>query len=293
MLVTLAAIWFGYRAGPAGAAVVRSWSGAGDVTARFVASLLVFGVLQVVGLVVVNRSVSLRGPPGRFDRVAGAMLSALWYPVAVTAAMLVAVAASSLSPGTERVLEGSRAVRLITAEEGPVGPAVSRLLGDRILESLVNLNRMVGRSRMVIEGEDRVDLAPVELSDIREIPESAGELFEKLNLVRFEEGVPVLSWSGALAEVAGGHGREMYVEGYFSHRSPVTGSVADRLEAVSIPFLAVGENLALSPTVDSVHEGLLGSPSHRAVMLDRRFRRVGIAALEGPLGLMVVQVFSG
>jgi len=37
---------------------------------------------------------------------------------------------------------------------------------------------------------------------------------------------------------------------------------------------------------------LMASPGHRQNMLDDRFTRVGISAVEGPLGVMVVQVFS-
>ena len=293
LLVTLAAIWFGYRAGPSVAGAIQSWSGADQVTGRIAGSVLVFLAILVVGTFVVSRSISVPGPLQVFDRIAGAVMSGVWYLVVMTLVILLAGAIPNLPRGAEGLLSSSRAVRMITAEDAPVVPAVSRLLGDRILESLVNLNRLVGRSQVVIEGVDRVDIPPTAEPELLDSEGSSRELFDKLNVVRFEEGVPVLSWSGALAEVAGGHAREMYEEGYFSHVSPTTGSVDARLEAVGIPFRVVGENLALSPTVDSVHEGLLASPSHRATMLDPRFRRVGISAVEGPLGLMVVQVFSG
>ena len=69
--------------------------------------------------------------------------------------------------------------------------------------------------------------------------------------------------------------------------------MADRLAAQGIPFRIAGENLALNPTVDGVHGGLAASPSHRATMLETRFTRVGISVHDGPLGLMVVQVFTG
>ena len=174
-----------------------------------------------------------------------------------------------------------------------VTPVVSRLLGDRTLESLVNINRLVGRSQVVIEGDHSVELPVADSRELVERPDSARELFAKINLARIEQGVGTVAWSEALADVAGGHGREMYEQGYFSHNSPAAGSLDDRLDASGIPVRAAGENLALSPTVSSVHEGLLSSESHRATMLDPRFTRVGVAALEGPLGLMVVQVFTG
>ena len=116
-------------------------------------------------------------------------------------------------------------------------------------------------------------------------------MFDLLNRARVDAGVDPLAWSTALAEVAAGHGFEMYEEGYFSHVSPATGTVADRMAKVGILYRVVGENLALSPTAESVHDGLMASLGHRENMLDERFTRVGISAVEGPLGLMVVQVF--
>lgn len=293
LVVTLAAIWFGYRAGPSVSGIVQSWSGAGPVAGRVIGSVLVFGAILVAGTFITQRSVAILGPLRVFDRLAGSFVSGLWYVVVVALVLLVAGSAPNLLPGTDGLLSASRVARVITAEDAPVTPAVSRFLGDRVIESLVNLNRLVGRSQVVVEDAARVEIPLIEEPDLHDRPESARELFERLNRMRFEEGIPPLSWSGALAEVAAGHGKEMYQEGYFSHLSPTTGSVDRRLEAVGVPFLVVGENLALSPTAETAHEGLVASPSHRATMLDPRFKRVGVSALEGPFGLMVVQVFSG
>ena len=85
----------------------------------------------------------------------------------------------------------------------------------------------------------------------------------------------------------------MYVEGFFSHTSPTTGRIGDRMAAAGIPYLVVGENLALAATARTVHEGLMDSPGHRANILGERFTRVGVGVIRGPYGLMVVQVFSG
>ena len=145
---------------------------------------------------------------------------------------------------------------------------------------------------VVIEGDERVEIMPAG-GPVEDRPDLATELLDRLNLLRIEEGEEPLAWSAALAEIAAGHGVEMYEEGYFSHVSPDTGSVDDRLDAQGIPFRVAGENLALNPTVDGVHGGLAASPSHRATMLEARFTRVGISVHDGPLGLMVVQVFTG
>ncbi len=85
----------------------------------------------------------------------------------------------------------------------------------------------------------------------------------------------------------------MYLEGYFSHHSPRTGDVASRTLVSGVSFRVVGENLALASTPRAVHAGLMDSEAHRANILGTEYRRVGIGAVRGPLGLMVVQVFAG
>ena len=57
-------------------------------------------------------------------------------------------------------------------------------------------------------------------------------------------------------------------------------------------FSTVGENLAIASTVRSGHQSLMQSDSHRNTILDNEFRRVGIGVVSGPIGLLIVQVFS-
>ena len=52
------------------------------------------------------------------------------------------------------------------------------------------------------------------------------------------------------------------------------------------------EALAIASTVRSGHQSLMQSDSHRNTILDNEFRRVGIGVVSGPIGLIIVQVFS-
>jgi uncharacterized protein YkwD len=55
----------------------------------------------------------------------------------------------------------------------------------------------------------------------------------------------------------------------------------------------VGENLALAPSVDLAHIGLMNSPSHRENILDPNFKRIGIGIIDAdPYGKMITQVFT-
>ena len=286
------AVLVGYRSGPAAGVVIESWSGADPLAARVIGSIAVFVAILAGASLVARRLVWVPAPLRPLDRMAGVVVSGAWFAVLASFLLILAGTLPTLPGRVEGLLSGSRAAEIVMSE-GTVTPAVSRLLGDRVLESLVNINRLVGRSQVVIEGDASVDIPAAGSSELVARADAARELFVEVNLARIEEGLGTVAWSAALADVAGLHGREMYEQGYFSHRSPSAGSLEDRLDAFGIPFRAAGENLALSPTVSSVHEGLLSSESHRATMLDPRFTRVGVSVLEGPLGLMVVQVFTG
>ncbi|MEO5953203.1 MAG: CAP domain-containing protein, partial [Chloroflexia bacterium] len=65
-----------------------------------------------------------------------------------------------------------------------------------------------------------------------------------------------------------------------------------RMDTAGITYRTAGENLALAPSLDIAHEGLMNSPGHRANILNADFGRVGIGVLDGGVyGKMFVQEF--
>ena len=134
-------------------------------------------------------------------------------------------------------------------------------------------------------------IAANELEDDREAEET---LLEMVNQERAIAGLSPLQTDATLSEVARAHGREMFALGFLSHDSPTTGSAADRLAAAGLTSPLSSENIALAPTAESAHEGLMNSPAYRANILNPGFTRVGIAALRSAdHGLMVTQEFAG
>ena len=290
ILLLVSGALLAFRLGGPTSSFLESWTGVSPLVGRMVGVFGVFIAIRLVGSFVLRRFLPRMGPARSIDRVGGAAVAGGWFVVVATMMLLVA-SAIPFGPGIERLMDESRAVDLITGQGSVAKNAVSTMVGDRILESLVNLNQILGDRQVVIEGDETVSI-PVLDGRLVDARPAAREVFELLNRARVSAGVDPLAWSDGLADVAGHHGFEMYQEGYFSHMSPTTGTVADRMVAAGIPYLIVGENLALSPTPESVHDGLMASPGHRQNMLDDRFTRVGISAVEGPLGVMVVQVFS-
>jgi uncharacterized protein YkwD len=84
----------------------------------------------------------------------------------------------------------------------------------------------------------------------------------------------------------------MFERGYFSHNTPEGKDPFHRMREAKVMFRTAGENLALSPTVQIAHTGLMNSPGHRANILSPAFGRVGIGIMNGGRrGLMVSQEF--
>lgn len=117
-------------------------------------------------------------------------------------------------------------------------------------------------------------------------------MFQLVNQERVNAGLQPLEWDPELVPVARAHSQEMFEEGYFSHQSPNTGSPFDRLAAAGIQYMTAGENLALAPTVEIAHQGLMDSPGHRANILEPAYGRIGIGAVTAPgRGTMYTQLF--
>jgi uncharacterized protein YkwD len=111
-------------------------------------------------------------------------------------------------------------------------------------------------------------------------------IFARLNAVRAERGLQRLSLSPGLATAAARHSREMAASGRFQHASPNGGSAWLRLEHYFRPTgyraWAVGETLYWSsPDTDAaaIVSDWLASPSHRSILLDPRWREVGVSAI--------------
>jgi uncharacterized protein YkwD len=123
-------------------------------------------------------------------------------------------------------------------------------------------------------------------------PDLEAEMLTLVNAERRTAGLKPVKPDPELTRVARAHSRDMFERGYFSHFSPEGRNLGDRLQHARIGYLSAGENLALAPTLNTAHTGLMHSPGHRANVLRPQFGRLGIGILDGGRhGLMVTQAF--
>jgi uncharacterized protein YkwD len=109
--------------------------------------------------------------------------------------------------------------------------------------------------------------------------EAEAALHALVNRSRAEAGLPALVLDERLTRIARGHSAEMARLGTVAHVLPATGDAADRVKAAGLRPRFIAENVGMAHSVLGVHEGLLGSPGHRANILHKEPTRVGIGVV--------------
>jgi uncharacterized protein YkwD len=109
------------------------------------------------------------------------------------------------------------------------------------------------------------------------------------NEVRARHGLSSLRENARLRRAALGHSRTMVSEGFFDHTTPAGVSMTDRIlrarYARRTQGWSLGENLAWGTGSLATPRGALNawldSPGHRANLLDRSYRELGVGVVLG------------
>jgi len=283
-----------FRLSPAAGAVVSGTFGSSPTVSRVIGGLVLFVLVGGVAALLAHYLQRVARLPGLAlgNRLTGAGLALAWGAFLATLVLSV-VSLFRLPVAVAGQIEESTVASTLTDPTGMPQAVFAQVSGDRVLGVLLRLDELVGGRRAIVDGTETVELSPVDADSVEPDARAAIDLFEALNAERAEAGLPDLGWSADLADVAYAHGSEMYADGYFSHQSPVTGDVGARVALAAGRYAYIGENLALAADAVEAHDGLVDSPGHYANMVAEEFSSVGMTSIQGPLGLMVVQVFGG
>ncbi|HEY5883448.1 MAG TPA: CvpA family protein [Pyrinomonadaceae bacterium] len=141
------------------------------------------------------------------------------------------------------------------------------------------------------ESHERVNL-PYKVTQMRPRPDLEAGMLDLVNRERRTLGLQPLAPDPELTEVARKHSADMFARGYFAHDTPEGRNPFDRMRENGVRFSTAGENLALAPSLQVAHNGLMNSPGHRRNIMDPKFGRLGIGVMDGGLrGLMFTQNF--
>jgi hypothetical protein len=120
----------------------------------------------------------------------------------------------------------------------------------------------------------------------KEVPEAyltrAG-VIQWTNAQRAKYGLPPLKENPRLDVSAELKVQDMFEKQYFAHLSPSGEGVKDLAEVVGYEFIAIGENLALGnfQNDETLVQGWMDSPGHRANILNPSYQDIGVAVQKG------------
>jgi uncharacterized protein YkwD len=108
------------------------------------------------------------------------------------------------------------------------------------------------------------------------------------NRERSAHGLPLLKENAKLRRAAQGHSADMVASRYFAHDSLSGADIADRILGEGYARgqgWAIGENIAWGTgslaTAAEIQQAWMESPGHRANILQRQFREIGIGVAIG------------
>ena len=193
----------------------------------------------------------------------------------------------------EDTIENSNLVSFYTDTSGTPQQALELITGTDLIKVVSRIKDLTGKSSVVVGEQGCIEIPKYSLSNLSNNNEQKDELYELLLTERSNQNLAPLELSEKLSDIALNYAYVMYQDGFWCHKNPKNGElVGDRLSKQGFPYIDIGENLALSSSVRSGHISLMNSESHKNTILDNEFKRVGIGIVSGPLGLIIVQIFS-
>ena len=193
----------------------------------------------------------------------------------------------------EDTIENSNLVSFYTDTSGTPQQALELITGTDLIKVVSRIKDLTGKSSVVVDEQGCIEIPKYSLSNLSNNNEQKDELYALLLTERGNQNLAPLELSEKLSDIALNYAYAMYQDGFWCHKNPKNGElVGDRLSKQGFPYIDIGENLALSSSVRSGHISLMNSESHKNTILDNEFKRVGIGIVSGPLGLIIVQIFS-
>ena len=193
----------------------------------------------------------------------------------------------------EDTIENSNLVSFYTDTSGTPQQALELITGTDLIKVVSRIKDLTGKSSVVVGEQGCIEIPKYSLSNLLNNNEQKDELYALLLTERSKQNLAPLELSEKLSDIALNYAYVMYQDGFWCHKNPKNGElVGDRLSKQGFPYIDIGENLALSSSVRSGHISLMNSESHKNTILDNEFKRVGIGIVSGPLGLIIVQIFS-
>lgn len=276
--------------GPLGE-IIAEMSGTSPDASRMVAGLAVF-MLITIAAAFLSRMLHLgiRFLPGvsTLNRAAGAALTVGTAALVVTI-LLSLITVAPVPEAFAQELEGSVVAETLTEPDGFPQQVLGVMAGDRVVELNLRIRELTGDRSAVASSSIPVVVPPSAAADLERMPAAEEEVFQLLNEERVAQEAAPLARSSGLDQVA----FDLAMQGYGSGTIQVDDEteLRQRLNDVGIPTTARAELAVLAASPDAGHVALVERSAQ--VMGDPEFTKAGIVVLEGPVGLLVVEIYAG
>jgi len=275
---------FAYKWVSAWLATVTNWDEVYRNPVAFISVVVLASILiQVLGRLLLRRipyDVHLT----RTNRLLGTLPGLVngFVMAAIMAGLLFAI---PVSDGISQRVQESTLANSLAVYADTIENALSPVFDPAIRRSL-------NRVTTIEPGSDELVKLPYKVDNPQPRPNLEAQMLELVNQERTSRGLKPLKADAELTPVARQHSTDMFERGYFSHYTPEGVDPFQRMKSADVGFRTAGENLALAPTLQIAHTGLMNSPGHRANILNPAFGRIGIGIMDGGRrGIMVSQEF--
>jgi uncharacterized membrane protein required for colicin V production len=276
--------------GPLGE-VVADMSGTSPDASRMVAG---FGVLMLITIAAAILSrvlhLGIRFLPGvsTMNRAAGAALTLTAAALVITILLSLATMAP-LPEAFAEELDGSVVAETLTEPDGMPQQVLGMMSGDRVVELTLRIRELTGDRSAVASSSAPVKVPAAAGADLTRSSAAEEDVFRLLNEERVAQDAAPVARSSGLDQVA----FELAMEGY--GRGTILPDdqeeLRNRLNRAGIPTTARVEMAVLAASPEGGHAALVERvPS---VMSSAEFTKAGVVVLEGPSGLLIVEILAG
>lgn len=248
------------------------------IGATIVANVLHYGIKLMPGLSTLNRGAGVG-----FSVIAGAMV------------LTVVVSILSLLPvptGVSEQLDESRFASAVTDPSGFPQRLIGVIAGDRVVAAVLQIQGIFGESVVVGPDSGSVEIPAAEAGKTKVTGRAAGSAFRQINRIRVANDAAPLVRNDVLDSLALAYAEELYLDGRLSDVAADGSTIEERLRMAGIPIQQADQVVALASSPRSATEGLADNPASLEELIDRDHLRVGVGAVKGPLGLLIVVVMT-
>lgn len=282
-----------FRLSPAAGSVIAGMANLPYEVARVVAGVVILTIL-VVGSMVVGRLIAqaMKIVPGAsvLNRMGGAVVGFVY------AALVVVIGTTLLAamplPGSAQAavstsMDDSVIAATVTDPTGPVQPIVASASGEQLYGTVIAVRQAVGNR--LSAGTIPIPLPSVDDSSLTPSQVQAQQVFDAMNRRRIESGMDPLAWSPDLAIVATERATKVYRSGWLS----LDGDLPNALKAAGVPGTISTDMVVIAASPDGVIEAIEATSGYDGAVVDGTYRKAGIGVIDGPYGLIAVQVLTG